>query len=126
MPKEGRRALDGEECREGGLRRESGGISDVSMTGTEGVRRFLSVLEGSCNPSSLEVGLICVSEERPKMVFLRGFEPASRLSDLRMLPSPARMRKREQSRVGHTEGRDASVSLGSASQRDVKNTKVLR
>ena len=58
MPNEGRRALEGEECKDGGLRKESGGMSDVSMTGTEGVRRFLSVLDGSCNPSSLTVGLI--------------------------------------------------------------------
>lgn len=128
MAKDGRRALEGEECREGGLRKDSGGMSDVSMIGTEGVRRFLRVLEGSCSPSSLGVGLICVREERLKMVdLLRGFEPPSRLSDRRMLPALVQPGgEGEQPRTGYTESQDVlKGSLEFTSQRDVKTTAAL-
>jgi len=87
MLSEGRRILEGEECREGGLLITSTGncISGWSMKDAEGVRRFRRILAGSFEASSLAVGLICVREESPKRVFLLGLEPPSRPLELGMV-----------------------------------------
>jgi len=82
--RDGRRILEGEECREGGLLIASMGISGCSTKDAEGVRRFRRVLAGSFEASSFAVGLICVREESPKMVFLLGLELPSRPLELGM------------------------------------------
>ena len=83
------RLVFGELCSEAGLGAASRGISGWSkVVEREVVLRFRRVRAGSACASSLRtVGLICVSEESAKRLFLFDRGLPSRLSDLDMATS---------------------------------------